>query len=324
MKLLDWIDVNKLDWNELSKNPNLIYDVILLKANFKKIDWYNLMLNPNAIHLIEKHINEHIKKFQKKNPSKKIEPCCKTLNLSDNPNAIHILEAYPEIINWTRLFTNPNAIHLLEPHVLENFEKNQKMCLTPFGGYSFQYLSENPNAIHILEANPDIINWTHLSKNPNAIHMLEKHPNRINWTWLSCNPKAIHLLEANQDKINWEWLSKNPNAIHLLEMAIQNLEKFNCKWFDSEMLIGVRDRDSVDPENEYWFDSWVALGFHGPAFSNCINGHMLSSNPNAINILKNNQDKIDWEYFSTNPSIFENDVEEFRKCVYNKAQNIYY
>ena len=37
MKLRNWIDENKLDWNNLSSNPNAIE---LLKENKDKIDWY--------------------------------------------------------------------------------------------------------------------------------------------------------------------------------------------------------------------------------------------------------------------------------------------
>ena len=51
-KLHDWIDINKLKWRYLSRNPNAIS---LLKVNQEKIDWYKLSKNPNAIELLEKH-----------------------------------------------------------------------------------------------------------------------------------------------------------------------------------------------------------------------------------------------------------------------------
>jgi hypothetical protein len=53
-KLLDWIDINELDWDGLfglSCNPNAIH---LLEANPDKINWNILSRNPNAIHLLEK------------------------------------------------------------------------------------------------------------------------------------------------------------------------------------------------------------------------------------------------------------------------------
>jgi uncharacterized protein YlzI (FlbEa/FlbD family) len=52
MKLRDWIDIKKLNWDLLSKNPNAIE---LLKENQDKIDWCNLSLNPNAIELLEEN-----------------------------------------------------------------------------------------------------------------------------------------------------------------------------------------------------------------------------------------------------------------------------
>ena len=39
MELLDWVDIQKLDWDLLSKNPNAIE---LLEANPDKINWYYL------------------------------------------------------------------------------------------------------------------------------------------------------------------------------------------------------------------------------------------------------------------------------------------
>src|SRR5207248_1632321 len=41
----------KIDWDELSSNPNAIY---LLEKNLDKINWGYLSLNPNAIYLLEK------------------------------------------------------------------------------------------------------------------------------------------------------------------------------------------------------------------------------------------------------------------------------
>ena len=43
LQLLDWIDINNLDWYYLSSNPNAID---LLKKNKAKIDWDKLSSNP--------------------------------------------------------------------------------------------------------------------------------------------------------------------------------------------------------------------------------------------------------------------------------------
>ena len=65
--LLEWIDIDKIDWEWLSRNPEAIH---MLEANPAKIDWTNLSRNPNAI-------------------------------------AIQWLEATPDNINWTSLSLNP-------------------------------------------------------------------------------------------------------------------------------------------------------------------------------------------------------------------------
>ena len=51
LKLLDWIDINKIDYRGLSLNPNAIE---LLKQNPNKIDWMYLSINPNAIELLKR------------------------------------------------------------------------------------------------------------------------------------------------------------------------------------------------------------------------------------------------------------------------------
>ena len=48
-KLLDWINIKKLDWHQLSSNPNAIE---LLSQNQDKINWTQLSSNPNAIELL--------------------------------------------------------------------------------------------------------------------------------------------------------------------------------------------------------------------------------------------------------------------------------
>ena len=71
-KLRDWIPLEKLHWDYLSKNKNAID---LLEKNVDKIDWYWLSQNKNAVNLLEKYPDN-------------INWVC----LSENKNAIHLLE----------------------------------------------------------------------------------------------------------------------------------------------------------------------------------------------------------------------------------------
>ena len=50
--LLDWIDINKINWKNISFNPNAIN---LLRAHPDKIYWYNLSYNRSAIELLKEH-----------------------------------------------------------------------------------------------------------------------------------------------------------------------------------------------------------------------------------------------------------------------------
>ena len=52
--LLNWININNLDWSSLSEN---IKDKELLKNNFNKINWINLSQNPKAISILENNID---------------------------------------------------------------------------------------------------------------------------------------------------------------------------------------------------------------------------------------------------------------------------
>ena len=145
----------------------------------------------------------------------------------------------------------------------------------------WDWLSSNPNAIDLLKDNQDKINWYSLSSNPNAIKLLKERikyennldyneykelvilGNNISWDLLSQNPNAIKLLLKN-NAIVWYKLAKNsnPNVVKLLQNKIK---------------VGFTDNDS---EESVWFS--------------------LSENPNTMEILKDNPDKIIWCELSKN------------------------
>ena len=54
-KLRDWIDVEKLEWDFLSSNPNAIH---LIEKNVDKIDMEMLSYNKNAIELLKNQRDE--------------------------------------------------------------------------------------------------------------------------------------------------------------------------------------------------------------------------------------------------------------------------
>ena len=92
MNLLNWININDLDWSSLSQNINATQ---LLQQNQDKIDWDNLSFNENAIHLLEQNINR-----------------VNWGNLSENINAIPILKNNKDKINWKNISKNPSIFEI--------------------------------------------------------------------------------------------------------------------------------------------------------------------------------------------------------------------
>ena len=107
MKLLGWINIDKIDWDFLSFNPNAIH---LLEQNREKINWVYLSSNPNAIHLLEQNKNKINRE-----------------NLPINPNVIHLLEENKDKIDWEFLSRNPNIFEIDKIQTKHNITKNAKI-----------------------------------------------------------------------------------------------------------------------------------------------------------------------------------------------------
>ena len=217
--LINWIDIEKLDWDMLSINPNAIN---LLKENPNKINWKYLSMNPSAIELLKENKDKIY-----------------WYNLSSNPNAIELLKENKDKINYRKLVFNENAIELIKDKIKEeqklteeeynNLDYTNKIC--------FDNLSTNTNAIELLKEHKDKIHWTLLSRNKNAIDLLipkrieeiannydiiEYDPKmQLSKHLLSTNKNAINMLQQDPDIINWEYISQNTNAIPIIENRLK-------------------------------------------------------------------------------------------------------
>jgi hypothetical protein len=107
MKLREWIPIDKVDWHELSYNPNAIH---ILEKNLDKVNWDWLSQNPNAIHILEKNIDKLDK--------------VSWYWLSKNPNAIHILENNLDKVSWENLSRNPNIFEYDYAAMINRMYKN--------------------------------------------------------------------------------------------------------------------------------------------------------------------------------------------------------
>ena len=146
-KLLDWIDVTKLIYRTLSKNPNaknLLEKNPLYSSHTNKIDWDSLSENTA-------------------------------------PWATYLLEQHPEKINWYVLSGNPSthAICMLRQEInrVNNLTYTQKLletcvethmkCMDFFmGTYNYEKYVYTK------------IDWYHLSANPGAMELLEEEYTR--------------------------------------------------------------------------------------------------------------------------------------------------
>ena len=185
-KLLDWIDIQKLDWRNLSANPNAIG---LLEQNIDKIDWANLSLNPNAINLLEQNIDE-----------------IDWDNLSQDINAISLIEQNLYKINWILQAFNPNAEHIFE-------EKNINRIKFIEDSNSEELLEKNCDAIYTQWLLRLKINNHDDDDNDNNDYDYDYDYDDCEdyfWKWLSKNPDAIHILKKYKKKINYQELSLNP------------------------------------------------------------------------------------------------------------------
>lgn len=186
----------------------------------------------------------------------------------------------------------------------------------PVDKLKIKYLCKNPHpqAIQILEKiyenNPDsfLLNWNELCSNPSAIHLLEQEYTKepfskfLNWTFLSRNTSAIPLLFSDTNSrynIDWFELWGNPSAIEILEN--KNTRKYHT--VETKQLSknpkGIPLLLEIQKGYPYCVIDWVNL----------------SSNPcyEAIDLLKNNPDKICWNHLSANPYAMELITEELEK-----------
>lgn len=130
-KLLDWLQIDKIDIKSLCENKHP-GSISILEKHLDKMTFPSLCelsRNPTAIDLLLSHPEKINWDF-----------------LSQNPAAIQLLRAHPEKIHWGMLSRNPAAIEMLRA--------NPEMI-----GWSG--LSTNPAAMEILEKNRKKLDGPH-------------------------------------------------------------------------------------------------------------------------------------------------------------------
>ena len=335
MILLDWIDIDMLNWDELMNNPNahnLIETAVL--NNPDVINWTRLCLNPNAIHILETVLQHDPDKinwyYLSKNPNAihlleialqddpdKID----WTDLSANPNAIHILEKHPDKIDLHMLSANPNAIHLIEEHLENSFAKIDWNVISRHASrlksHDIYDVLNNPAIKNLLQNQLmnsqinllDDICFKRLSLNPNAFHILKKYPENICWNKLSLNPNYNAVNELIEKyameqhiHINWDNMFCNPDI---------NIVKDMIDVIVTELDTHIDDTFCIDNMGIQTTKQTIKKSIK-------INWYNLSSNPYAIHLIEKHlipkyPKMIDWYKLSKNPKalhILKNNPDE--------------
>jgi hypothetical protein len=294
----DWVEVSihaeviyleshldKLDWEELSRNPNAIP---LLEQNMDKIDWLWILHNPNVYPFLKKHwvhaqekINWNV--------------------LSRTPEAIPFLKEHLDKINWYYLCEMPDAISLIEQHPDK---------------IDWRGLSCNSAAIDLLIQNQDKIHWDRLceNKNPRVIPLLESRITKIFsynlfvtafdqnicWYQLSINPIALPLFEKYPGNIYWNNACRNPALVPLFEKNLHHVIWHYLCIYINDMSFLEKHIDKLNAE------CWSELSKRAVAvpllekYPEHIDWVRLSLNAGAIHLLEQYPEKINWDFLSAN------------------------
>jgi len=273
----------------------------------EKLDWIALSRNPCAIEiLMEKADYENSlteEEYNMLEDKKKIS----WMRLCYNEEATDILKKYPSKILWSYLSNNSkqHVVDMIKERI--EYEKINVPEYYDENRVWVNSFSDNKNP-EIMELVKERIEYEN-GLSPYEYDMLEV-ADVLDWCYLTENPSAIDILKANPGKIVWSLLCNNTNplAIDLLrERAVveNNMSKKDYKKLG----------DKID---------WDYLSTNPNAiellkkYPHKINWEMLSANTAAIDWLKENKNAIDWGMLSENPAAIQLLKENRKKIHWEK------
>lgn len=284
---------------QIKQNPKVL---LLDWIDYSKLATEPLSGNSNvsAIDLLIYKINKNRKNLQQLDWN--------YISANRNPVAIELLKDNMDKIDWTELSGNPCAMKLLKANMYR---------------IHWGMLSKNPSdeAIELLKAHMHKICWTKLSENPHpaAIELLKANVDKINWHGLSQNrnPSILELLKANITRIHWNELSRNPN-IAAIEILKENMDRIDWNELPLNETAGAVEILKANIHRMSTLN-WAWISSNPGAIEllkdnvNMINLSFLSANSMGMSLLKNEMDKdyrkvnylLNWNILSYNPGIFK-------------------
>ncbi len=295
MKLKKWIDtkhneflmssVNKNGLFYSTNNPQLYDNESILESYniyYKDID--NKWQYKDEWDNLSSRKDIYLMDLLKKNTDK-----INWYNLSANPTAIDIITENLDKVDWIMLSTNPNAISILR----QNMDK-----------FFCPHFIYNENIIYLLTDDIKTITWTEIHNKLDDLHDKYKLDKRrfINNFSHSNNKYILNLLDKKPDEINWCILceANQDNAEFLIKKYIDKIP-FGCLCYSKFAIEYIEENIGKYDNPNYWEN--------------------LSVNPDALNILEKNQDKINYfTFYALNEGIFEYDYDFIyqRTNVYKK------
>ena len=275
-----------VDQNSTIKLSNLPRDILeTIVQNYKKLqpskyvlrDWvpkekldiFILSGNNAATQLLMEQADYEYTLSQEEYDKLEEEKKISWMRLCVNEEAIDILKKYPSKILWAYLSSSKNqqAVDMIKERM--EYEKMNVPDIEEDNRIWYNPFCDNENS-EIMELVKKRIEYEDgLSKEEyENLDVLDT----LDWSYLSANPSAIEILKNNIDMIDWVSLSSNtnPEAIHLLRERAKEESKMSKKNY------------------KIW--------------RNKIDWDVLSVNPIAIDLLRENPHKINWEYLSENPN----------------------
>ena len=261
----------------------------------EKLDLFRLSGNPCATELLmeqadyENSLTEE--EYDKLEKEKKIS----WMILCFNEEGSKILKKYPSKILWSYLSYNSKqqAVDMIK----ERMEYEKINVRDDYYGDRISYNSfcnnENPEIMKLVKERVEY----EKGLSPEDYDMLEEDVDVLDWCYLTENPSAIDILKANPGMIIWELLSNNTNPLAIDLLRERAVLENNMSNEDYKKLFGKID--------------WAYLSTNANAiellkeYPHKIKWNYLSANTGAIDWLKENKNAIDWGMLSENPAAIE-------------------
>jgi hypothetical protein len=253
-----------------------------------KLDWFILSGNNAATELLMEQADYENSLSQEEYDKLEKEKKISWMRLCNNEEGSKILKKYPSKILWSYLSNNSKqqAVDMLKERM--EYEKINVPDIEEHNRiwYNAFCYNENPEIMELVKERIEY----EIRLEDEDIEIADI----LDWSYLSANPSAIDLLKSNIDMIDWVSLSTNtnPRAIDLLRERVKEENKMSKKHYKIW-------RNKID---------WDVLSGNPIAIDllrenpHKINWEYLSGNPSAIDLLRENPHKINWEYLSGNPS----------------------